>query len=84
MECWIFFMQPLSVFLFLWGMRNDYKFPICNLSLLYHFLKESPKGLKTPADGAGGLVYLFQQQPKLNAHKGKKQCESTLQGQGKL
>lgn len=58
MECWIFFMQPLSVFLFLWGMRNDYKFPVCNLSLLYHFLKESPKGLKLqPMEQEGWSIY---------------------------
>lgn len=61
------FMQSLSeLFLFFCGgMRNDYKFPLFNLSLLCHFLEEgrqcslpNPQRVKTQDTGAEGLVYL--------------------------
>lgn len=66
MECPICYMQPFSLlFLFLWGMRNDYKFPLFNLSLLCHFLEEgkqrslpNPQRVKAQGTGAEGLVYL--------------------------
>lgn len=41
-----------------------------------------PQRVKTQGTGAGGAGLLKQQPHKLNAHKGKKQCESTLEGQG--
>lgn len=70
-------------------MKNDCEFPLFYSSLLWHLLEEwqaafstqSPKELKLKALSRRADLFK-QQQHKLNAHKGKKQCQSTLEGQG--